>query len=445
MSAVHNTTSTVYINGQWKDKNGVANNTYSAKAIRDRSVYHTSNYFTAKKRQRKGVARIFIKPLAYNIRFRRWNYSSGYFQDVVKLTGNVQSEWRGYLRTPIEVPWYGDITFIDPSAAEKTAWMSVLNNRALAQIKGSRINLGQAFGERAQTVKLVQETVRRLVTSAKALRKGDLRAFAKGLGLDSETAGQSRNQWASSQQKKVGKSRYINGKKIAWKKFQRDFKQNPQDAFANAWLEFTYGWRPLLSDVYGAMAVFEKPIEEPMAYVRTRFSKQWVDVVTTSSMYFKTSTARSFSVRKQYILYYDYGDSATSPFVHSLASMGLTNPLELAWELLPFSFVVDWFLPIGSYLTALDATFGLKYRTGSYSDKWERRSDRTALGAGLPGGSLVYTRGESKDSFREEWFARYEQTSFPSPMLPSFKDPLGVSHALSALSLLNQVFNKKSK
>lgn len=36
------------------------------------------------------------------------------------------------------------------------------------------------------------------------------------------------------------------------------------------------------------------------------------------------------------------------------AKVGLTNPLSVAWELIPFSFVVDWFLPIGKYLDALD-------------------------------------------------------------------------------------------
>jgi hypothetical protein len=33
-------------------------------------------------------------------------------------------------------------------------------------------------------------------------------------------------------------------------------------------------------------------------------------------------------------------------------SLGLVNPAEIAWEVVPYSFVVDWFLPIGSYISA---------------------------------------------------------------------------------------------
>ncbi len=31
-------------------------------------------------------------------------------------------------------------------------------------------------------------------------------------------------------------------------------------------------------------------------------------------------------------------------------SLGLTDPYSVAWDLLPFSFIADWFIPIGTYL-----------------------------------------------------------------------------------------------
>jgi hypothetical protein len=34
------------------------------------------------------------------------------------------------------------------------------------------------------------------------------------------------------------------------------------------------------------------------------------------------------------------------------AQLGLLNPENVAWELLPWSFVIDWFIPIGQYLDA---------------------------------------------------------------------------------------------
>lgn len=34
--------------------------------------------------------------------------------------------------------------------------------------------------------------------------------------------------------------------------------------------------------------------------------------------------------------------------------LGLVDPATVVWELIPYSFVVDWFLPIGSYLENLN-------------------------------------------------------------------------------------------
>ena len=34
--------------------------------------------------------------------------------------------------------------------------------------------------------------------------------------------------------------------------------------------------------------------------------------------------------------------------------LGLADPATVVWELIPYSFVVDWFIPIGSYLENLN-------------------------------------------------------------------------------------------
>jgi hypothetical protein len=42
--------------------------------------------------------------------------------------------------------------------------------------------------------------------------------------------------------------------------------------------------------------------------------------------------------------------------------LGLLDPLSVAWELLPWSFVIDWFIPIGAYLDVLNGIPALKGR-----------------------------------------------------------------------------------
>jgi len=48
----------------------------------------------------------------------------------------------------------------------------------------------------------------------------------------------------------------------------------------------------------------------------------------------------------------------------SAKMLGLTNPAEVVWELVPLSFVVDMVLPFGAFLSSLNADAGLKFQAG---------------------------------------------------------------------------------
>lgn len=57
----------------------------------------------------------------------------------------------------------------------------------------------------------------------------------------------------------------------------------------------------------------------------------------------------------------------TSEGLHNLKKSGTINPMLLMWDLLRWSWVVDQFASIGSYLDAYDATVGLDYKGGTYT------------------------------------------------------------------------------
>lgn len=56
-----------------------------------------------------------------------------------------------------------------------------------------------------------------------------------------------------------------------------------------------------------------------------------------------------------------------APQLKRAAQLGLTNPTEILWELAPFSFVLDWILPIGDWLKSLDSGFGVTFKGGTNS------------------------------------------------------------------------------
>lgn len=49
----------------------------------------------------------------------------------------------------------------------------------------------------------------------------------------------------------------------------------------------------------------------------------------------------------------------SNPQLSQLQQLGLTNPALVAWELVPFSFVFDWFISVGQYLQGITALHGV--------------------------------------------------------------------------------------
>lgn len=371
----------------------------------------------------------FIPPKPYKLRRREWEFPRGFFVDrLVKDTdgsgplvrGSVSNSWDGDVWNPIGSNYIGDIAVLYPTSAQKQRWDSQITADLLAEIKGQRIQLGTAFAERKQTVDFIESAAKTVFEVISALLRRDLGGFFKGLGYRKPT-------------------------RKEMKRFITDCRVNGNfQGAANAWLAYSYAWKPLLGDVYAAMDVFsEDNFSDRFAgYVRKGKPLILNDRVQSAGFYISSTTNLNFAGKRTFGVYYDLDESAKSAFVRTLQEVGLSNPLELAWELLPFSFVVDWFLPIGSYLSSLDATFGCYFKGGYRSDKWTVTSERVAIGTGKEG-ARVWTEGSSSDSYKETWFDRFPLTDFPSPVFPSLKDPLSVNHALSAISLITTLFLRK--
>lgn len=113
-----------------------------------------------------------------------------------------------------------------------------------------------------------------------------------------------------------------------------------------------------------------------------------------------------------------------------LITMG--NPFELAWNLIPFSLVVDWVIPIGETLSALDALRNVKWVKGVLSTKTEFRLLRPLNQAAAPSYTLVRP-------YRQE-YKSHERTvlnSIPFAQQPlRWKPSRSWSHVTKGLALL---------
>jgi hypothetical protein len=122
------------------------------------------------------------------------------------------------------------------------------------------------------------------------------------------------------------------------------------------------------------------------------------------------------------------------------SSTGISNPASVIWEKLPWSFVVDWFLPVGTFLNNLDYASGLEFHRGWISTKLVSSANATIADgkADSSGVHQNYTGGS--DSIHGESYEREVLGSFPAVPLPRLKNPLSLTHVANALSLLATAF-----
>lgn len=125
---------------------------------------------------------------------------------------------------------------------------------------------------------------------------------------------------------------------------------------ANAWLAYRYGVKPLISSVDATLKSLEKRLTKP-SRTTTRASgvitRRIDDVIETTNQWhgeakFIVARQRTETVNVRAV-------SIDETILDSLTAYGLSTKdlLTLPWELVPWSFVVDWFLNVGDFLGAM--------------------------------------------------------------------------------------------
>lgn len=366
-----------------------------------RTSVNTPNY-----RELVRSQRLPSNPYSFTRRVDR--YPSGFDQiETGTILPNGQYRYYRIRNGLTDAITHGQPNVTGPSAGELAALDRKVVNDLLLKIKDQKINLAQATAERAQTAKTVGDAALRLAAAIRALRKGRLGDAAGALGIH-------------------GKVNRRDGRNY--------FKQ--QRAFASGWLELQYGWRPLLNDVYGAAEALAKayylPPVEKVVKVRKILTEKSNSVVVNSTASY-TDIERSTTYIR-YVCSFTTG----SPVTKSLAELGITNPALVAWELVPWSFVIDWFVPIGDFISSLDATLGLQFQHGTKTVYLNGSTRRQITYGPSPGFGGVRS-GWANCSCDQITVTRTKLSSFPSPRRPDFKNPVSVEHMLNAMALLRQL------
>lgn len=277
-------------------------------------------------------------------------------------------------------------------------------SKAYTKLKGLNVNLGVMFAERHETAELFSTMAERIAHQVKRFKH------------------KRPKDWA--QVKKRGS--LPEGYKV------------PQ-----AWLELQYGWNPLMSDIQGSCTALSRRERDSSSYNahvvgKTSTTQQRVvdwDYGWLQNGLFgqKITVIDTFdcTVRLWYRL--------NNPVLAAFSSLGLTNPLEIVWERVPYSFVIDWFLPVGNWLSTLDADFGWSFLAGCQTEFTRTK----ALGSPYVGSFVSIFGAENLTSpFKFDGFEmnRGGASVPPGVGLPHFKNPFSSTHIANAMSLLVQAF-----
>lgn len=314
--------------------------------------------------------------------------------------------------------------------------------KALAQVrakcKDMDVNILQAFAERKQTVDLLGKRINQIAQAALALKRGDLIHMAKILGIDL-------SRHVARGNRKIRKVRRF--AKFSPGDDAKDVVNKHADTFGNLWLEYSYGWRPLVQDCYGAIEQLKKSYDtnKPKKVVGSAEIvvplKNFVVKTTSYSGGGRTSTSTELAngnlgLKTRVVARFAVDNVRAREF----ANTGFSNPAALAWELLPYSFVVDWFLPIGDYLNAQDACNGLTFLNGTITTRvFEQYNTNWVNDTQLPW--HLFVRGCNRSIVKTKK-VRVPIGFLPLPSFPSLQSGLSVSHFASGLALLNQAFKR---
>lgn len=227
--------------------------------------------------------------------------------------------------------------------------------------------------EGKESAEMVGETLMRIANSARSLKRGDFGGFVRGLNHLPRSS-----------------------RRESLRKFE-------QGDLSGSFLSAHLGWSPLLSDIYN-LSDNIKPYEKgqrisggakgslPLSLNPPWFAHKWERKSKAEVRFMYELKPPTFAQR-----------------------FGLDNPAMIAWELVPLSFVADYFLPIGAVIDSLG------FISANYNSRgWRKQvalytyTSTVLVGTDLGQGTIVKTQGTHSQSMLQ-YSRTPHQLNFSAP------------------------------
>lgn len=176
----------------------------------------------------------------------------------------------------------------------------------------------------------------------------------------------------------------------------REARKDPKKFFSEKWLEWRYGIRPILFDARDAWDTFQA-LQGELDLLLTGKSGQTVEENQSIDTGLDNEHAH-FSLwwEREVRWEYSYRGFALARFESKGARLLTSDLLVSAWELTTLSFVADWFIDVGSYVSGLSSWLFNEVESSCTSTKLTvhagTSSGFTPDGAHSPAGSIITTQ-----------------------------------------------------
>jgi hypothetical protein len=218
-------------------------------------------------------------------------------------------------------------------------------------------------------------------------------------------------------------------------------------ATANAWLEYRYGWKPIFLDATTVIKELHKVrarvnqlrlVSRAGISDKQKLQSNWDDGKAGNAWSSAGETYVDSTVSASAGVIYDVVCRTSTEHVLQVAGARARDIPATIWEIIPYSFVVDWFLGIGPWLQAVVPDPAVEFRgnwvstvKNSVSFKTVRYSTDAAMPAGCSTGSF------GSETVTSSNFCRTCNQSLPP--LPVWTGKiLSILHQADALALLTK-------
>lgn len=189
-----------------------------------------------------------------------------------------------------------------------------LRGRVVRALKGHQFHLGKLLGESRQSLSMIGSSATGITQYVRRLTR--IKARLKRLPL-------------------AAAEKLLRGKSI-------------DEYLGGLWLSWSLGWRPLLADAENAAIAVAHTMDPQKTTYRVKASVSSPNSVIGG---FPVGNgwweAKDAETRRSKQVYFQIREDMSLP-----DNLGVTDLAGVAWEVMTLSFVVDWFIPIGSWLEA---------------------------------------------------------------------------------------------